>query len=344
MELTLISNQIGYTGYGIDVYSKSLYDELQKRGVSVSKFQIPKYVKNIPGSRTINRFLYFNFHQDELSAKNLHLLSTDLLPFKYLKKIRRKVGTLHDFYNLDGDFVAKTLSAKKGIKRMGALRAIRQGQETLKHLDEFNHLFTISDENAERLVSEFDIPRDKITVAYPIIEEKFKPMNLEKKETIIGYINNFGPNKAEKLKVFIEGFKQFKDNSLRFHIYGKNFPFENEIKDDERIKYFGFLPEERIVETLNGFSAYLSTSKMEGFGLPVMNAKACKIPVLCYDGNTPKLTKQNTILWNDNNIEEILKGREWEKADVEKAYLDAEECRADKVIPKMLKVYSEVFS
>ena len=35
--------------------------------------------------------------------------------------------------------------------------------------------------------------------------------------------------------------------------------------------------------------------------------------------------------------------REWEKVDVEKAYLDAEECRADKVIPKMLKVYSEVF-
>ena len=342
-----MNNQIGYTGNGISVYAQVLYDELQKRGVSVSTFKIPQYVKNITGSRTINRFLYFNFylnfHQNELSAKNLHLLSTEVLPLKYLKKIKRKVGTLHDFYNLDSDFVARRLSSFTGIKRIEMQRIIRQAQETFRHLDEFNHLFTDSNENAERLVSEFGIPRDKITVAYPIIEEKFKPMNLEKKETIIGYINNFNTNKAEKLKVFIEKFKQFKDNSLRLHIYGKNFPFENEIKGDERIKYFGFLPEERIVETLNGFSAYLSTSKMEGFGLPVMNAKACKIPVLCYDGNTPKLTKQNTIAWDDEDIEIMLEERAWEKVDVEKAYLDAEECRADKVIPKMLKVYSEVF-
>ena len=111
------------------------------------------------------------------------------------------------------------------------------------------------------------------------------------------------------------------------------------IKDDPRIKYLGFLPEEKIVETYNSFDVYLSTSIMEGFGLPIMQAKACKVPVLCYDGDIPDIVKRNTLIWNDANLEEIIKNRSWEKVDVEKAYLDAEECRADKVIP-ILTSYS----
>ena len=73
-----------------------------------------------------------------------------------------------------------------------------------------------------------------------------------------------------------------------------------------------------------------------------MQAKACKIPVLCYNGEIPNITKRNTLLWNEENIESILESREWEKVDVEKAFKDAEECRADRVIPAMLKVYEEV--
>ncbi|EEZ92665.1 MAG: hypothetical protein BJBARM4_0732 [Candidatus Parvarchaeum acidiphilum ARMAN-4] len=105
----------------------------------------------------------------------------------------------------------------------------------------------------------------------------------------------------------------------------------------------GFLAEEKIVDTLNSFSVYLSTSTVEGFGMPIMQAKACKIPVLCYDGDLPEIVKRNTLLWNDKNIEEILKNRSWEKANVEKAYLDAEECRAEKVVPKIINVYNEIF-
>jgi glycosyltransferase involved in cell wall biosynthesis len=133
------------------------------------------------------------------------------------------------------------------------------------------------------------------------------------------------------------------DNSLEFQIYGKGFPFNDLIKDDQRIKYLGFLPEEKIVETYNSFDVYLSTSTVEGFGLPIIQAKACKVPVLCYDGEIPEIVKRNTLLWNDDNLSEIIKNRAWEKVDVEKAYLDAEECRADKVVPKIIEVYKKVF-
>ena len=94
----------------------------------------------------------------------------------------------------------------------------------------------------------------------------------------------------------------------------------------------------------NSFDVYLSTSTIEGFGLPIMQAKACKIPVLCYDGEIPDITKRNTLVWNYENLEEIIKNRSWEKIDVEKAYLDAEECRANKVIPKIIEVYEKTFN
>ena len=74
-----------------------------------------------------------------------------------------------------------------------------------------------------------------------------------------------------------------------------------------------------------------------------MQAKACKVPVLCYDGDIPNITKRNTLLWNNENLEEIIKNRSWGKIDVEKDYLDAEKCKADKVVPKIIEVYKKVF-
>ena len=81
------------------------------------------------------------------------------------------------------------------------------------------------------------------------------------------------------------------------------------------------------METYNSFDVYLSTSIMEGFGLPIMKAKACKVPVLCYDGNLIEIVKRNTLVWNENNIDEILKNRAWNKVNVENAYKDVLETR-----------------
>ena len=146
------------------------------------------------------------------------------------------------------------------------------------------------------------------------------------------------------MRVFIETFKNIKNASLRFNIYGKNFPFADLIKDDKRIQYLGFLPEDKIVQTLKEFDVYLSTSTIEGFGLPIMQAKACNVPVLCYDGDLPSIVKRNTLVWDDANLSEIIKSRLWENVDVEKARKDAEECRASKVISKMIKVYNKTFT
>ncbi len=346
MELTLINNLIGYTGNGIAVYTQNLYDNLIKYGINAEKVSIYDYVGSgnlkIKGMRTFKKQLFLLSGVKPLKNKNIHAMSPTILPYSVLRKAKAKIVTVHDFYDFNPDFQRERLSSFHGIQKFLLSQIIKTDINLWKYVPLYDKIFADSEETKNGLIGRFDIDSSKISVAYPIIPDRFTPLDIEKDKLIIGYINNFNFNKREKLKVFIEAFKKIKDSDLEFHIYGKNFPFADLIKDDERIKYLGFLSEDKIVETINSFSAYLSTSTMEGFGIPIMQAKACKIPVLCYDGEIPNITKRNTLLWNEENIQSILERREWEKTDVEKAFKDAEECRADRVIPAMLKVYEEV--
>ena len=348
----LINYKFKEDGYGVDTFSYRLYNELKKRNLNIEKVEIDnfyklalKYVKPTFIKKGIREKLIYALNGSMIKNKNVHILDINGLPIKYLHLSKRKIVTIHDFYIFNEKQMRDRIKKFKGLLHWVAYKSIILSErKAYAHLKYYDFVFAISQEVLQRLVSDFELDKEKIKVSNPIIPDKFKPLNIKKdKNVIIGYINNFNENKIEKLKSFIEIFKKTGDKSLEFHIYGKAFPFIDLIKDDNRIKYLGFLPEEQIVETLNSFSAYLSTSAVEGFGIPIMQAKACKVPVLCYDGYIPDLVKRNTLVWNDENLEEIIKNRSWEKLDVEKAYLDADECRADKVVPKIIEVYKKVF-
>ena len=351
-KMYLINYDFKENGHGIDTFSYRLYNELRKRNLDIEKIEINnfykrtlRYVKPIFINKSIRRKLIYTLNKNVIKNKNIHVLDPSALPIKYLLLPKRKIVTVHDFYMFNEKQMQNRIKRFKRPLNWLAYKNIINERKIYGYLKYYDFVFAVSKEVLERSVSDFGVNREKIEVSNDTIPDKFKPLNVEKdkNKVVIGFINNFTENKTEKLRLFIETFKKINDKNLEFHIYGKGFPFIDLIKDDNRIKYLGFLPEEQIVETLNNFSAYLSTSTVEGFGIPIMQAKACKVPVLCYDGEIPDITKRNTLVWNDENLEEIIKNRSWEKIDVEKAYLDAEECRANKVIPKIIEAYKEVF-
>jgi len=346
MEKVYLMNYTFGEGSGIRVYASGLFNQLLKENINVEKIDIskailPRYNRDL----VIKHYLYFLLRKNDLKGKNLHILAPGILPVKYLYLPKKKIVTVHDFYIFYDWLINESLKKLNPVKRIIRKHIIMQDRETYRYIKKYDYVFTRNEVVKDKLIKEFEVDKDKVEISYGLILDKFQPMKKEKSDdkVIIGFINNFSGNKTEKLKSFIEIFKQVKDKDLEFHIYGKNFPFSELIKDDARIKYFGFLPEDRIVETYNQFDVYLSTSKIEGFGLPIMQAKACKVPVLCYNGDIPDISKRNTLLWNDENLVEILQNRLWEKVNVDKAYLDAEECRPNKVIPKIISVYNKVF-
>ncbi len=341
----LINYTFSENGRGVSTYAIRLYNELLKRDINVEKIATNDVLKKIKLGRELKNNLFFITRNKVIKGKFIHAMAPNVIPLRYLNLPKIKITTVHDFYIFDDNYINKTKVRMSYINRIAYDRLIKKQRKDYYNLKDYDFVFAVSQEVLQRLVSDFGVDREKVEVSNDIIPDKFKPLNVEKdkNKVVIGFINNFTENKTEKLRLFIETFKKINDKNLEFHIYGKGFPFIDLIKDDNRIKYLGFLSEDKIVETYNSFDVYLSTSTVEGFGLPIMQAKACKIPVLCYDGDMPDLVKRNTLVWNDENLEEIIKNRSWEKIDVEKAYLDAEECRSDKVVPKIIEIYKRVF-
>ena len=345
-KIYLINYTFGENGRGVSTYAIRLYNELLKRNINVEKIATNDVLKKIKLGREFKNSLFFITRNKVIKDKFIHAMAPNVIPKKYLNLPKKKLVTVHDFYIFHENYIMETKKKLSFMKREMYGKLVKKQRKDYYNIKYYDFVFARSEKVKNRLISEFDVDKNKIEVSNDIIPDKFQPAKIKKdnRKIIIGFINNFTENKTEKLKAFIETFKKINDDSLEFQIYGKGFPFLDLIKEDSRIKYLRFLPEEKIVETYNSFDCYLSTSTVEGFGIPIMQAKACKVPVLCYDGDMPEIVKRNTLIWNDNNLEEILKNRAWEKIDVERAYLDAEECRPDKIVTKIIKIYEKTFN
>jgi len=335
-QITMIAD-LSERGAGVAESTRRILDLFGPDYFNVIDYsKIYAHFPRIPLRRTIALWIFNHFKGKDLKGGNILSISPGIITdHNLLKLTKRSAVVVHDTYILHSQYP----------RDLGNWLAKRHILKDLKNLDDYSAVLAISDLTKKKL-EESELARaNKIKVInWTVVPNEFQPLPKQKKDkAIIGYINNFNWNKSEKLKAFINTFKSISDDRLEFHIYGKGFPFSDLIKDDPRIEYFGFLPEDKVVETLNSFDAYLSTSIVEGFGLPIMQAKACKVPVLCYDGEIPEEVKRNTLLWKDYNLEELIRNRAWEKVDVDEAYKDVEPYRPEAVKDSLTKTFQEIF-
>ncbi len=352
MKVTLLATRYYRIGSGISTYTYEMYNALKKySNLDLEFIAQREYFRKLPFIRKgytnmLNWWLWstFDLKPDDFNGKNVHSLSVGPFPMRYIDKPRRKIITVQDNF-----FLFRPQGVN--LKRFVFLKTVGKNfLENYAKLDSYDHIIATSELIRDAIIDFMDINPDKVSVAYIMAGEKFRPLKKlrslrNQKKCVIGYINTFSPNKAPKLREFIRIFKTIKDDSLEMRIYGPPpFPFDNLVKDDTRIKYFGLLLDEnKMVEEYNSFDVYLCTSTVEPFGVPQILAKACKIPVLSYDGNIPAITKGNTLIWNEENLAEIIKNRKWKTINVNKAYADAEKCRPKAVVNNLSKIYQMVF-
>lgn len=339
--ILIVGTSFSHNGFGIPSANSVFYDNISN-SLNVTKIDIlNETLKQVKHKNNIfSRNLYLLTIKNKIIGKNIHVMHTiDLCPTiplidmsKYAKK---KIITVHDFYPFYNKYDKTLTSRLNGILKM----------KCYKYLSGYDHIFARTKEISNVLINDYKIPPNKISIQGPIIGYEYSPMNIDdyKEKTIIGYINNFNWNKTQMLKYFINIFKSIKSKELEFHIYGKNFPLQNLIKKDSRIKYFGFLEEEQLPYTLARFNVYLSTSIIEGFSEPIAKAKAMRIPVLSYNGELPEVTKRNTLLWDRNNLKYIILNRLWDCVDTKKAYMDITNLRPELIVKQTVDVYKNIF-
>lgn len=198
---------------------------------------------------------------------------------------------------------------------------------SIEHADQ---ILTISKSTKKDIIKHYEIPEEKITVAYPGYDSKtFRPpkdkakvmqiINKYKiKQPYVIYIGTIQPRK--NLVCLMKAIKEIGDINLV--IVGKTtglgrqaWMFEEILrapKDlgiQERVVFTGFVPTEELPYLLSGAKEFVLPSLWEGFGIPVVEAMATGCPVVVSNvSSLPEVVGDAGILVNPKDPHDIARG------------------------------------
>ncbi len=120
-----------------------------------------------------------------------------------------------------------------------------------------------------------------------------------------------------------------------------------------RVRFLGHIDEPNLVNQLRHATALVMPSLYEGFGLPVLEAMAAGVPVVCSNaGALPEVGGDAAVYVDPYNIESIAHGMQtvldWSpsqrQAIIERGYAQAAKFSWDKTAQKTIEVYRRVLS
>ncbi|HDD68944.1 MAG TPA: glycosyltransferase family 1 protein [Candidatus Korarchaeota archaeon] len=308
MKIALFSRYFNTRNGGIGVYSKNLLRELLERGHEIDVVQTTW--------RSAKSYLLYTLFDLALRIPRDVEVYHALAPTEsiYLPK-ERAVVTFHDLIPL-GEFGYK----KHGIgRRLIAyhwfLFACRQGVKAKR-------IICNSEQTKQELIDFFSVPEEKISVIRMGINPSLKPKPKRKKDKfIVGILSYLDPRK--RIDILIRAFKKVNDRDAELWIGGDGIDrarLERIAKGDKRIRFFGFIPDEFLVDFYNSLDVFVFPTQIEGYGLPIIEAMACKLPVITLkDAVIPFDVKSRTYVVDKKELAKVLERREF-KCDVKANY------------------------
>jgi glycosyltransferase involved in cell wall biosynthesis len=197
----------------------------------------------------------------------------------------------------------------------------------LKFAQKAARIATVSAYSKQDIHQQYHIPLDKIDVVYNGVRVEFKPLSaIEKSGTkakyadgqdYFFYIGAVHPRKnVHRLIAAFDLFKQATNASLKLLIAGRfawqtglvKTAFENAtFKKD--IHFLNYVPDEEVPLLMGGAIAFVYVSLFEGFGIPLLEAMHCEIPIITSEvSSMPEVVGKAGITVNPNEVEAIKKG------------------------------------
>lgn len=185
-----------------------------------------------------------------------------------------------------------------------------------------DHIITISNFSKNDIMNFYNIPEDRITVAYPgfdnniykIINESDKIEQAKEKYGIkskyIVFVGTLQPRK--NLPTLLDAIKNI--NNINLVIIGKKgWLYEgifNKVKElglEKRVIFTNYIPEKEIALLLNGAECLVLPSLYEGFGIPVVESMACGCPVVASNvSSLPEIVSEAGALFPPKSHKELL--------------------------------------
>ena len=295
MEVLLVVPSLNVPSFkGLAKVSLELYNGLKDR------FDVEVLVVHGEKKNYLNNLTKIPLKEMLSKAKIIHCTTPESATFLPLIKKIKNVKTVVTFH----DFIPLKLSEKLKFKFSDFVKLY-----TLfmwKNSVNVDFVTAVSSKTAMEIIKFFRKPKN-LAVINPGVDDKFKPMRVKKDKITLGFFANFSYRKG--VDKAIEVFKIVKkkyDVKLILAggelqtVYQRQFNVREMIKGLKDVEIMGYIPDKDVVKLYNSFDFYLFPSIEEGFGIPILEAQKCGIPVLTFEwADIPEETKAKTIQCKD---------------------------------------------
>ncbi len=184
------------------------------------------------------------------------------------------------------------------------------------------HIIAVSQTTKEGIVKFYNVQPSKITVSYEGYDkERFFPQpknaidKIKKKYKIAGdyviFVGTLQPRK--NIERLIEAFKSI---DAKLVIVGKKGWMYDQILEKsqklgitDKVIFTDFVPDADLPALISGAKVYINPSLWEGFGIPVIEAQACGVPVVVSaTSSLPEIVGDSAVFVDPTNVDSIAGG------------------------------------
>ncbi len=258
---------------------------------------------------------------------------------------RKSVVTFHDLIQM---LSPEKLGSGMGYSRWKRFIGMHYNKFVINRSKNCARVTAVSEETGSNVIKYLGVPESKVTVITSGIRPDLQPLRPRDGVARIGYLGQLDKRKRVDLLI-----KAFKESLLKSELIiagtGLDEPILRELaKGDNRIKFVGRVPDRELVDYYNSLDVFVFPTIAEGYGLPIVEAMACKRPVVVLgDADIPNNVKSRCVIVEDLEVlfsnEKYFRDR-CEYNDYEGNYEWAKSHDWDKAVGKYIKLYEEILS
>ena len=159
---------------------------------------------------------------------------------------------------------------------------VRMHAAAYRSLADCHAVFAISQFTADDVVSELGVARERIRVAYPGVDPRFRPEGprADLGAPYVLTVSTLEPRK--NLDTLLRAFALLREDKpeLLLAVAGTTAPGERAPVAPPGVRLLGYVSDEELAPLYRGASAFAYPSRFEGFGIPVVEALASGTPAV----------------------------------------------------------------
>jgi glycosyltransferase involved in cell wall biosynthesis len=334
-------------GTGIARYSQELLAGLTSSGVHVEP--IAPSPPRLPFGMAINHALKMPFLvQWKAGGFDLIHATSPITALAFPLVSKPKVVTYHDLISL----VRRNTSIGLHTRLFAPLffRIARYA----------NRLIANSHQTKDDMMLHLGIPSEKISVVSWGISDKFKPApNRERSSYVIGYLGTLSRRKGlpyliGAIHAYTTGYP---DVPVKLVVCGRRdleYPtlssLVHQLGLDQVVEFRGSVPDHRLVDTYNSFNVKILPSECEGFGLPILEAQRCGVPVIIReDARIPAEVSKCCLKASSeedmaDKIYELLTNAILRQSTIEEGLEYSQQFTWERTVRETVEVYEQILS